>query len=83
MSKPEVPATLLSVGGVLPALEWIARRPGLMVLRYHRIGSPAESKFDGGVISATADALWKQIKYVRAKFDVLDEERLLVGHLAS
>jgi peptidoglycan/xylan/chitin deacetylase (PgdA/CDA1 family) len=77
MSKRELLARLLSAGGVLPILERIARRPGLLVLTYHRVGSAAESRFDGGVYSATADALWQQIKYVRAKFDVLDEERLL------
>jgi peptidoglycan/xylan/chitin deacetylase (PgdA/CDA1 family) len=77
MSKSEMLATLLSAGGVLPLLERVARRPGLLVLTYHRVGAAAESRFDVGVYSANADALWKQVRYVRAKFDVLDEARML------
>jgi peptidoglycan/xylan/chitin deacetylase (PgdA/CDA1 family) len=77
MSKRDVFAALLSAGGILPMLERIARRPGLLVLTYHRVGSPAETRFDSGVYSATTDALWRQLRYLRANFDVLNEERLI------
>ena len=82
MSKRDFVAGLLSAGGILPMLERIARRPRLLVLNYHRVGSGAECRFDGGVYSATADALWDQMRYLSANFDVLNEERLLevAGH---
>jgi peptidoglycan/xylan/chitin deacetylase (PgdA/CDA1 family) len=48
-------------------------RPGLRILAYHRILDEEESSFpfDQEVISATTDAFFRQMKFVRDNFDVI------------
>jgi peptidoglycan/xylan/chitin deacetylase (PgdA/CDA1 family) len=70
MSRRDRLAELLDRTGVLRVMEWLARRPGLLVLNYHRIGSIDENPFDDGVISATADQFRAQVRYVREHFDL-------------
>jgi peptidoglycan/xylan/chitin deacetylase (PgdA/CDA1 family) len=76
-SKRDRLAVLLSGGGLLRMLETLARRPGLLVLTYHRIGSDVGNPFDDGALSATAEAFRDQVRYVRTHFDVLGQDRLL------
>jgi peptidoglycan/xylan/chitin deacetylase (PgdA/CDA1 family) len=61
-------ASLLDRTGALRVLEWFARRPGLLVLNYHRIGSINGNQLDDGVISATADEFRSQVRYLHAHF---------------
>src|SRR5262245_47017294 len=62
ISKRDRLAGMLSNGGLLRALELLARRPRLLVLNYHRIGSGAEDRFDDGAYSATAEAFRGQVR---------------------
>ncbi len=68
-------ADLLDRSGALRVLEWFARRRGLLVLNYHRIGSIDGNQLDDGVISATGDEFRTQIRYLRDHFELpgLDE----------
>jgi peptidoglycan/xylan/chitin deacetylase (PgdA/CDA1 family) len=76
-SKRDRLAVLLSGGGLLRMMETFARRPGLLVLNYHRIGSAVGNPFDDGALSATAEAFRDQVRYVRNHFNVLAEDGLL------
>ena len=46
---------------------------GLRILAYHRIldGDPAELPFDEGVVSATTEQFYHQMRFVRENFDVV------------
>jgi peptidoglycan/xylan/chitin deacetylase (PgdA/CDA1 family) len=65
----------LSALGVVRILEAFGRRPGLLVLNYHRVGSPAANPLDDGVYSASTNAFRAQMRYLRRRFAVpaLDE----------
>jgi peptidoglycan/xylan/chitin deacetylase (PgdA/CDA1 family) len=77
ISKRDRLAALLSAGGLLGILEMIARRPCLLVLNYHRIGSCAHNRFDDGVFSATEDDFRDQVRYLRTNFEILGQNDLL------
>jgi peptidoglycan/xylan/chitin deacetylase (PgdA/CDA1 family) len=77
ISKRDQLAGLLSGGGLLRVLETLARRPRLLVLNYHRIGSGAGNRFDDGAYSATAEDFRDQVRYVRTHFDMLGQDGLL------
>jgi peptidoglycan/xylan/chitin deacetylase (PgdA/CDA1 family) len=72
--------------GINHALALLARRPGLLGLAYHRIGTAAGQPFDDELFSATPDAFRAQLLFLRAHFDVLSAGRLLDavdgGHLS-
>jgi peptidoglycan/xylan/chitin deacetylase (PgdA/CDA1 family) len=57
--------------GLLWALKWLARRPGLLVLAYHRIGEAAGQLFDDELFSASEQAFRKQLLYLRSHFDLI------------
>lgn len=44
---------------------------GLLVLNYHRVGTPGNSLFDHDLYSATADDFDQQIRYLKKNFDVI------------
>ncbi len=77
LSKRDRLAAILSSGGLLRILEMFARRPRLLVLNYHRIGSCACNRFDDGVFSATADAFREHVRYLRDHFEMLGQDGLL------
>jgi peptidoglycan/xylan/chitin deacetylase (PgdA/CDA1 family) len=77
LSKRDRVAAILSAGGLLRILEMLARRPRLLVLNYHRIGSCAYNRFDDGVFSATADAFREHVRYLRDNFEMLGQDELL------
>jgi peptidoglycan/xylan/chitin deacetylase (PgdA/CDA1 family) len=56
-NKRAFAARALRLSGLLAALERWARRPGLLVLTYHRIGDPAGHPFYAQVASATPEGL--------------------------
>lgn len=60
--------------GVLASL---ARRPGLLVLAYHRIGEADGQFFDDELFSATADGFRDQLRYLARHFSVLDASAVL------
>jgi peptidoglycan/xylan/chitin deacetylase (PgdA/CDA1 family) len=63
--------------GLLRWLERWARRPGLLVLAYHRIGPRAEDPFYEGVFSATPEDFAAQLRYLRDHFRLLALDELL------
>jgi peptidoglycan/xylan/chitin deacetylase (PgdA/CDA1 family) len=63
--------------GLLWALKTFARRPGLLVLAYHRIGEPAGQPFDDELISASAQGFREQLLYLRSRFDVIGLDELI------
>jgi peptidoglycan/xylan/chitin deacetylase (PgdA/CDA1 family) len=57
--------------GVLALLERLARRPGLLVLTYHRIGDPARQPYYAPVASASAEALAVELRALARTHRVL------------
>lgn len=70
-NKREFLARCLRRSGVLAAVERLARRPGLLVLVYHRVGDPAGHPYYAQVASATPEAL-------RAELSALARARRVV-----
>jgi peptidoglycan/xylan/chitin deacetylase (PgdA/CDA1 family) len=61
-NKREFLARGLRASGALALFERLARRPGLLVLTYHRIGDPSGHPFYAQVASATADGLRDELR---------------------
>lgn len=80
-NKREFLARRLRDAGVLRWLERAGRRPGLVVLTYHRIGDPAGQPYYGPIWSATPEVFRAQVGRLRDTFRVigLDEAAALVG----
>jgi peptidoglycan/xylan/chitin deacetylase (PgdA/CDA1 family) len=54
------------------ALRW----NGVVALNYHRIGDGKDSQFDRGLWSATADGFERQLRWLKANFDVVSPRDL-------
>ncbi len=63
--------------GLLWALKWFARRPGLLVLAYHRIGEAAGQLFDDELFSASVEGFRQQLLYLRSRFDVIGLDEVI------
>lgn len=78
-------SALLHSGG-LRLLESVPTWNGLLVLNYHRIGTPGESLFDHALWSADQDDFDSQVRMLKNHFDVIglddlpDVVRELNGH---
>ncbi len=70
-NKREFLARRLRDAGVLRVLERASRRPGLLVVTYHRIGDPALSPFYRPIYSASAKVLHAQVCYLRDHFQMI------------
>ena len=68
--------------GLLWALKWFARRPGLLVLAYHRIGEAAGQLFEDGLFSASVQGFRQQLLYLRSRFDVIGLDEL-IAHMEA
>jgi hypothetical protein len=79
ISKREKLASLIDQVGLLWALKWLARRPGLLVLAYHRIGEAAGQRFNDGLFSTTAEGFRQQLLYLRSRFGVISLDELLAS----
>src|SRR4051812_27878498 len=75
---------LLATAGFGRVLTPLARRPGLLVLAYHRIGTAAGQNFDDELFSADAEGFHAQLLHLREHFEVVSAESLLTtsGHLS-
>lgn len=80
-NKRDFLARRLGDAGLLRLLERVGRRPGLVVLSYHRIGDPATSPFYGPIFSATQDDFRAQVALLRDRFRLigLDEALAIAG----
>ncbi len=71
-SKRERVSHLAAVLGVTRLVEWLARRPALLVINYHRIGDGAAGGYDTGLVEATADEFDAQVGFLKRRFRVVD-----------
>jgi len=66
---------LMSLAADRSGLNYLLRNSGtwqgLLVLNYHRIGDPCESKFDHGLWSAVPEEFESQVAYLVRHFDVI------------
>ena len=76
-SKRKLVVGTMAWSGLLSIMERFARRPGLVVFNYHRVGSLAQCPFDEGVFSADREQFRKQVEYLSKHFEVLRLEDLL------
>jgi peptidoglycan/xylan/chitin deacetylase (PgdA/CDA1 family) len=75
--KREFLARRLRDFGLLRVLERLGRRPGLVVLCYHRIGDPSADPYYGPLVSATPEGFRDQVRALRARFGVIGLEELI------
>jgi len=73
--KRELVARLSAAAGVTRMLESMPKQRVLLIINYHRIGNAAETPYDSGVFSCTADQLESQIEYIKqhCRIATLDE----------
>jgi peptidoglycan/xylan/chitin deacetylase (PgdA/CDA1 family) len=62
--------------GLLPLLERFASRPLLVVLNYHRVMRPSDSRYDPNTIEATPDEFDAQMSMLRKKYAVANPDEL-------
>jgi len=62
--------------GVLHILEYLARRPCLVVLNYHRVADPESCLYDRGVIEATPAQFDEQMDYLKRRYHLVDLEEV-------
>jgi len=70
----EIAALTCAGSGLTAALELILKRRLLMVLTYHRIGDAAETPYDSGTVSASAEQFDAQITYLKQCFHIIGLE---------
>lgn len=71
LSKKEFFARTLNKSGASSVLRRLPHWNGLLVLNYHRIGSPNGSPFDHNLWSATEDDFAGQVRLLTQNFDVI------------
>jgi peptidoglycan/xylan/chitin deacetylase (PgdA/CDA1 family) len=70
----EIAALTCAGSGLTAALELMPKRRLLMVLTYHRIGDAAETLYDSGTFSASAEQFDAQIAYLKRSFHIAGVE---------
>jgi peptidoglycan/xylan/chitin deacetylase (PgdA/CDA1 family) len=65
VSKRELAATFARRSGLTSLLATLPKRPGLLVLNYHRIGNAEECEYDSETFSATCEELDEQIRFLK------------------
>src|SRR5947209_10447395 len=75
--KREQIARVCSLSGFTRVLESLPQRRVLIILNYHRVGNAAETPFDSGVFSATAEEFDSQIAYFKRRFHLATLEEAL------
>lgn len=76
-NKRETLARLLNRLGVVPLLERLGRRPGLVIVCYHRIGHAASEPFYAPLVSASPETFRQQLLNLRKSFEILSLEQAL------
>jgi peptidoglycan/xylan/chitin deacetylase (PgdA/CDA1 family) len=71
INKRELLRRTLSATGGIKALEALPVWNGLLVLNYHRIGTPTDPRFDEELWSATQDDFDRQVRMLKDGFDVI------------
>jgi protein-tyrosine-phosphatase/peptidoglycan/xylan/chitin deacetylase (PgdA/CDA1 family)/predicted ATP-grasp superfamily ATP-dependent carboligase len=70
----DIAARTCAGSGLTAALELMLKRRLLMVLNYHRIGDAAETPYDSGTFSASAEQFDAQITYLKRCFHIVGLE---------
>lgn len=76
MNKRSVLASALSRTGALAVLRRLVPWSGVLVLNYHRIGTPGSSMYDHGLWSADPESFAGQIRYLKSHVDVISPRQL-------
>lgn len=76
-NKREFLARRMRDAGLLALVERLARRPGLLVLTYHRVGDPAGQPYYGPVASATAGTLEAELRALRRTHRVVSADEVV------
>lgn len=76
-NKRDFLARRLDNAGLVRLLERVGRRPGLVVLSYHRIGDPAASPFYRPIFSATQDDFRSQVALLCGRFRLIGLDEAL------
>ena len=71
LSKRELLARTLDVTGCGRALRSVRTWNGVLILNYHRIGTPADSPFDHHLWSASCEDFDRQVAFLAKSFDVI------------
>lgn len=71
IAKKECMARALEGTGLLSLLERFRKRPCVVILNFHRIGTSADCPFDRAVFSATVDDFDAQLAHMRRHYRVL------------
>ncbi len=74
-NKRETLARVLGRVGFVSLLERLGRRPGLVVLCYHRLGDGGKEPFYAPLVSASPESFREQIRRLRNVFQVLSLEQ--------
>jgi peptidoglycan/xylan/chitin deacetylase (PgdA/CDA1 family) len=77
LAKRHLVAQMCAAAGFARVMELMPKRRQLMILNYHRIGDAAQTPYDSGVFSATAEEFDAQITYVKRRFHVTNLEEAL------
>lgn len=77
LGKREFVARLSARLGITSAMEILPKRRQFLILNYHRIGDPAETPYDSGTFSATADEFDRQIGSLKRRFHMATLEEVL------
>ena len=70
-------ANWLARTGLLRMAEYLPQRECLVVMNHHRIGDGAATPYDSGVFSATAEALDRQLRFLKKRFRCLTLEETI------
>ena len=70
-------ASLMNGSGVSSVLERMARRPGLLVVNYHRIGDARDTHDFPGVFSATEPEFLEQVDHLARRYRPIDLTELI------
>ncbi len=75
VSRRDKVALLSKRLGLTSCMEYLKKKPCLLVLNYHRVGDAETCRYDPGVFSATGEAFYDQVEYLRKHCHVaeLDE----------
>ena len=71
LSKRHLFSMALEWSGIQTLVQALPKRPGLLVLNYHRVGDSMASEYDRGVFSASADEFEKHLAFLGKHFCVI------------
>jgi peptidoglycan/xylan/chitin deacetylase (PgdA/CDA1 family) len=63
--------------GMIGLLERAARRPGILITTFHRIGDPAAGSYYDGVYAASPAAFRAQVRHLRDRFRLIALDELI------